>query len=46
VVFVAPRVSAAGPGLVAALPEPVRLRRLACEPVGEDLILMAYVHEP
>jgi len=45
-VFVAPRLSGAGPGLVAALPEPVRLRRLTCEPVGEDLLLMAYVHEP
>ena len=45
-VFVAPRLSGAGPGLVAALPEPVRLLRLTCEPVGEDLLLMAYVHEP
>ena len=45
-VFVAPRLSGAGPGPVAALPEPVGLRRLSCEPVGEDLLLTAYVHEP
>jgi diaminohydroxyphosphoribosylaminopyrimidine deaminase / 5-amino-6-(5-phosphoribosylamino)uracil reductase len=45
-VFVAPRLSGSGPGLVASLPEPVRLRRLTCEPVGEDLLLTAYVHEP
>jgi len=45
-VFVAPRLSGAGPGPVAALPEPVELRRLACEQVGDDLLLTAYVHEP
>jgi diaminohydroxyphosphoribosylaminopyrimidine deaminase / 5-amino-6-(5-phosphoribosylamino)uracil reductase len=45
-VFVAPRLSGAGPGPVATLPQPVALRRLACGPVGEDLLLTAYVHEP
>jgi diaminohydroxyphosphoribosylaminopyrimidine deaminase/5-amino-6-(5-phosphoribosylamino)uracil reductase len=45
-VFVAPRLSGSGAGAVAALPEPVTLRRLSCEPVGEDLLLTAYVHEP
>jgi diaminohydroxyphosphoribosylaminopyrimidine deaminase/5-amino-6-(5-phosphoribosylamino)uracil reductase len=45
-VFVAPRLSGAGPGPVAALPGPVSLSRLSCEPVGEDLLLTAYVHEP
>ena len=45
-VFVAPRLSGAGPGPVAALPESVELRRLACEQVGDDLLLTAYVHEP
>jgi diaminohydroxyphosphoribosylaminopyrimidine deaminase/5-amino-6-(5-phosphoribosylamino)uracil reductase len=44
--FVAPRLSGAGPGPVAALPEPLSLSRLSCEPVGEDLLLTAYVHEP
>ncbi|HKD34288.1 MAG TPA: bifunctional diaminohydroxyphosphoribosylaminopyrimidine deaminase/5-amino-6-(5-phosphoribosylamino)uracil reductase RibD [Gaiellaceae bacterium] len=45
-VFVAPRLSGRGPGPVAGLPEPVELRRLASERVGEDLLLRAYVHEP
>ena len=45
-VFVAPRLSGAGPGPVAALPDPVSLSRLSCEGVGEDLLLTAYVHEP
>jgi diaminohydroxyphosphoribosylaminopyrimidine deaminase/5-amino-6-(5-phosphoribosylamino)uracil reductase len=45
-VFVAPRLSGAGQGPVAALPQPVALRCLSCEPVGEDLLLTAYVHEP
>jgi len=45
-VFVAPRLSGAGPGPVAALPDPVELRRLACEQVGDDVLLTAYVHEP
>jgi diaminohydroxyphosphoribosylaminopyrimidine deaminase / 5-amino-6-(5-phosphoribosylamino)uracil reductase len=45
-VFVAPKVSGAGPGPVAALPEPLQLARLSCEVVGEDFLLTAYVHEP
>jgi len=45
-VFVAPRLSGEGPGPVAALPDPVELRRLTCEQVGEDILLTAYVHEP
>jgi diaminohydroxyphosphoribosylaminopyrimidine deaminase/5-amino-6-(5-phosphoribosylamino)uracil reductase len=45
-VFVAPKLSGAGPGLVESLSEPVRLLRLSCEPVGEDLLLTGYVHEP
>jgi diaminohydroxyphosphoribosylaminopyrimidine deaminase/5-amino-6-(5-phosphoribosylamino)uracil reductase len=44
--FVAPRLSGKGAGPVATLPEPVELRRLSCEQVGEDLLLTAYVHEP
>jgi diaminohydroxyphosphoribosylaminopyrimidine deaminase / 5-amino-6-(5-phosphoribosylamino)uracil reductase len=46
VVFIAPKLSGEGVGPVAALPEPVELRRLSCEIVGEDLLLKAYVHEP
>jgi diaminohydroxyphosphoribosylaminopyrimidine deaminase/5-amino-6-(5-phosphoribosylamino)uracil reductase len=45
-VFVAPTLSGIGASPVAALPEPVALRRLSFKPVGEDLLLTAYVHEP
>ena len=45
-VFVAPRLAGAGAAPVAALPDPVALTRLSCEPVGEDVLLTAYVHEP
>jgi diaminohydroxyphosphoribosylaminopyrimidine deaminase/5-amino-6-(5-phosphoribosylamino)uracil reductase len=45
-VFVAPVLAGAGPGLAAALPEPKRLTRLEARPVGEDVLLSAYLHEP
>jgi diaminohydroxyphosphoribosylaminopyrimidine deaminase/5-amino-6-(5-phosphoribosylamino)uracil reductase len=45
-VFVAPRLSGAGPGPVGSLSAPVELRRLSCEQVGQDILLTAYVHEP
>jgi diaminohydroxyphosphoribosylaminopyrimidine deaminase / 5-amino-6-(5-phosphoribosylamino)uracil reductase len=45
-VFVAPRLAGEGAGPVAALPQPLELRRLSCERVGEDVLLTAYVHEP
>lgn len=45
-VFVAPVLAGAGPGLVAALPEPRRLSGLDVVQVGEDVLLSAYVHEP
>jgi diaminohydroxyphosphoribosylaminopyrimidine deaminase/5-amino-6-(5-phosphoribosylamino)uracil reductase len=45
-VFVAPVLGGAGPGLVAPLPSPRALTRLASRPVGEDVLLEAYVHEP
>jgi diaminohydroxyphosphoribosylaminopyrimidine deaminase / 5-amino-6-(5-phosphoribosylamino)uracil reductase len=44
--FVAPRLSGEGPGLVAALPDPVTLTRLSARPVGQDVLVTAYVHEP
>jgi diaminohydroxyphosphoribosylaminopyrimidine deaminase/5-amino-6-(5-phosphoribosylamino)uracil reductase len=44
--FVAPTVAGAGPPLVESLPEPRRLTRLSARPVGEDVLLTAYVHEP
>jgi diaminohydroxyphosphoribosylaminopyrimidine deaminase/5-amino-6-(5-phosphoribosylamino)uracil reductase len=45
-IFVAPTVAGAGPPLVASLSEPRRLTRLSARPVGEDVLLTAYVHEP
>jgi len=45
-VFVAPRLSGEGHGPVARLPEPIELLRLTAEPVGEDVLLTAYLHEP
>jgi len=45
-VFVAPKLAGEGPGLVSALPAPVALTRLRAEPVGEDVLLEAYVHDP
>jgi diaminohydroxyphosphoribosylaminopyrimidine deaminase/5-amino-6-(5-phosphoribosylamino)uracil reductase len=44
--FLAPKVSGRGPGLVAELPEPVTLSRLSARTVGEDVLMTAYVHEP
>jgi diaminohydroxyphosphoribosylaminopyrimidine deaminase/5-amino-6-(5-phosphoribosylamino)uracil reductase len=44
--FVSPKLSGQGPGLVSALPAPVTLTRLAARPVGEDVLLTSYVHEP
>jgi diaminohydroxyphosphoribosylaminopyrimidine deaminase/5-amino-6-(5-phosphoribosylamino)uracil reductase len=44
-VFVAPKLAGDGAGLVAALPEPVALRRLSARGVGEDVLLEAFVHE-
>jgi diaminohydroxyphosphoribosylaminopyrimidine deaminase/5-amino-6-(5-phosphoribosylamino)uracil reductase len=44
--FVAPTLSGDGPGLVSALPAPVRLTRLESRAIGEDVLLSAYVHEP
>ena len=44
--FVAPKLSGEGPGLLSALPAPVELKRLSARTVGEDVLLTAYVHEP
>jgi diaminohydroxyphosphoribosylaminopyrimidine deaminase/5-amino-6-(5-phosphoribosylamino)uracil reductase len=45
-VFVAPTVAGDGPLLLGTLSRPVRLARLQALPVGEDVLLSAYVHEP
>jgi diaminohydroxyphosphoribosylaminopyrimidine deaminase/5-amino-6-(5-phosphoribosylamino)uracil reductase len=45
-VFVAPRLAGEGPQLVAGLAQPLELTRFATQPVGDDVLLTAYVHEP
>jgi diaminohydroxyphosphoribosylaminopyrimidine deaminase/5-amino-6-(5-phosphoribosylamino)uracil reductase len=45
-VFVAPTLAGEGAGPVASLPEPRALSRLTSEPVGDDVLLTAYVREP
>ena len=45
-VFVAPVFSGEGPGIVEGLPAPVRFSRMEAHPIGEDVLLQAYVHEP
>jgi diaminohydroxyphosphoribosylaminopyrimidine deaminase/5-amino-6-(5-phosphoribosylamino)uracil reductase len=45
-VFVAPTIAGEGPQMLGALPIPVDLQRLRAEPVGADVLLDAYVHEP
>ena len=44
--FVAPKLAGDGPRFVEELPAPVNLTRLQARPVGEDVLLSAYVHEP
>jgi diaminohydroxyphosphoribosylaminopyrimidine deaminase/5-amino-6-(5-phosphoribosylamino)uracil reductase len=44
--FVAPVLSGAGPRWAADLPTPITLSRLSCRPVGPDLAVEAYIHEP
>ena len=45
-VFVAPTLSGEGPGIVEGLPAPARLSRMEARPIGEDVLLQAYIHEP
>jgi diaminohydroxyphosphoribosylaminopyrimidine deaminase/5-amino-6-(5-phosphoribosylamino)uracil reductase len=45
-VFVAPRLSGEGPGMLASLPGPLELSRLEARAVGDDVLLQSYVHEP
>jgi diaminohydroxyphosphoribosylaminopyrimidine deaminase / 5-amino-6-(5-phosphoribosylamino)uracil reductase len=44
--FVAPTLAGAGPGLIDQLELPRALTRLSARPVGPDLLLEAYLHEP
>ena len=45
-VFVTPHLGGAGPRLIGDLSAPLELSRLSAEPVGEDVLISAYVHEP
>ena len=45
-VFVSPKLSGEGPTLFEGEIPPVTLTRLAATPVGQDVLLSAYVHEP
>jgi diaminohydroxyphosphoribosylaminopyrimidine deaminase / 5-amino-6-(5-phosphoribosylamino)uracil reductase len=45
-VFVAPRISGEGPGMLEGLPRPLELSRMEARPIGEDVLLQAYVNEP
>ena len=44
--FVAPRIAGGGTAFAPELDAPVELRHLTAEPVGADVLLTAYVHEP
>ena len=44
--FVAPQLAGAGPALVGSLAAPLTLTRLAVQPVGDDVLVSAYVREP
>jgi diaminohydroxyphosphoribosylaminopyrimidine deaminase/5-amino-6-(5-phosphoribosylamino)uracil reductase len=45
-VFVAPTLAGEGQVMLGAFPGPVELHHLRAEPVGADVLLDAYVHEP
>jgi diaminohydroxyphosphoribosylaminopyrimidine deaminase/5-amino-6-(5-phosphoribosylamino)uracil reductase len=45
-VFLAPRLSGDGPGMLEGLPAGLELTRMEARPIGEDVLIQAYVHEP
>jgi diaminohydroxyphosphoribosylaminopyrimidine deaminase / 5-amino-6-(5-phosphoribosylamino)uracil reductase len=45
-VFVAPRISGEGPGMLEGMPRALELSRLEARPIGEDVLLQAYLNEP
>ena len=45
-VFISPKLSGEGPRLLEEDVSPRRLTRFEAKPVGEDILLSAYVHEP
>ena len=46
VLFVAPVVAGSGPRFLESLPSPRTLSHLTARPVGDDVLLEAYVHLP
>ena len=44
--FVTPTLSGQGPGVVSGLEHPLRLAHLTSRPVGEDVLLEAYLRDP
>jgi diaminohydroxyphosphoribosylaminopyrimidine deaminase / 5-amino-6-(5-phosphoribosylamino)uracil reductase len=45
-VFVAPKLSGDGPSMLEGLPRPLVLSRMRARPIGEDVLLQAYLNEP
>jgi diaminohydroxyphosphoribosylaminopyrimidine deaminase / 5-amino-6-(5-phosphoribosylamino)uracil reductase len=45
-VFVAPRLSGDGPGMLEGLPASLELTRMEARPIGEDVLIQAYLNEP
>ncbi len=45
-VFVAPRMSGEGPGMLEGLPRPLELTRMEARPIGGDVLIQAYLNEP
>jgi diaminohydroxyphosphoribosylaminopyrimidine deaminase / 5-amino-6-(5-phosphoribosylamino)uracil reductase len=44
--FVAPRLSGSGPRFLGGFEGPLELASLESEPIGEDLLLTGYIHQP
>ena len=44
--FVAPRLSGDGPGMLEGLPRPLELTRMEARPIGDDVLVQAYLSEP
>jgi diaminohydroxyphosphoribosylaminopyrimidine deaminase/5-amino-6-(5-phosphoribosylamino)uracil reductase len=45
-VFVAPKLSGDGPGMLAGLPGKIDLTRVEARTIGDDVLIQGYVHEP
>jgi diaminohydroxyphosphoribosylaminopyrimidine deaminase/5-amino-6-(5-phosphoribosylamino)uracil reductase len=45
-VFVTPHLAGAGPKLFGELSRSLHLSRVSTEPIGEDVLISAYIHEP